>query len=398
MKAKITQKSVEAATPKEQPYELHDTSLVGFVLRVQPSGTKSFIAQWRRGRRKTLGRFPVMTVATARQRAMQVLAEAAEHGEPQLAKPADGATLTLRAYIENEYRPWAAANRKSGNAACNRILSAFAKFRDKPLEAITASAIEKWRTKRLEGGVTNVTVNRDIACLKSSLSKARAWGILDKDMLADVKLAREDHSRVRYLTDDENKRLREALAKRDAEGIAARARYNQWRSERHMETLPVLADGDYRDHLTPAVLVSLNTGLRRGELTQLDWTDINFKDKVLTVRAAAAKSGKARHIPLNKEAVQVLKQWQQQTGDEGRVFAFESAKKSWQGVLDDAEIKNLRWHDLRHDFASQLVMAGVDLNTVRQLLGHADLKMTLRYAHLAPSHLAAAVERLGGSA
>ena len=78
----------------------------------------------------------------------------------------------------------------------------------------------------------------------------------------------------------------------------------------------------------------------------------------------------------------------------GRIFEVGDIKKAWAAILTDAGIADFRFHDLRHHFASRLVQAGVPLNTVRELLGHADLKMTLRYAHLAPQDTASAVERL----
>jgi len=99
-------------------------------------------------------------------------------------------------------------------------------------------------------------------------------------------------------------------------------------------------------------------------------------------------------VPLNAEALAVLKQWASQTGDAGSVFGVASVKSSWGSLLIAAKVQNFRFNGLRHHFASRLVMAGVDLNTVRELLGHADLTMTLRYSHLAPEHLAAAVARL----
>jgi integrase len=257
--------------------------------------------------------------------------------------------------------------------------------------------VEKFRSRRLKEGKAAATVNRDVAALKSALSKAVEWKILDEHPLKPVKLRKVDNARVRYLGErdqGEEARLRDALAKRDRDAIAARARGNEWRKARGYELLPVLPVGGYADHLTPMALLALNTGLRRGELTSLTWEDVNLPAKRLTVRAAAAKGGKRRDVPLNREACDVLTRWQKQIGDSGIVFNVLDVKKAWQAVLADANIAGFNFHDLRHTFASQLVVAGADLNTVRELLGHADMKMTLRYAHLSPEHKAAAVELL----
>jgi site-specific recombinase XerD len=90
-----------------------------------------------------------------------------------------------------------------------------------------------------------------------------------------------------------------------------------------------------------------------------------------------------------------MTRWVRQTDGTGAVFEPNDVKKGWNALLDEVGIKAFRFHDLRHDFASKLVSKGVDLNSVRELLGHADIKMTLRYAHLAPDGLAAAVAKLG---
>ena len=128
------------------------------------------------------------------------------------------------------------------------------------------------------------------------------------------------------------------------------------------------------------VLLSLNTGLRRGELFNLEWRDINSSLSLLTVRSEGAKSGRTRHIPLKGISREVVEKWKQQTAGKGLVFhspltgkRFVDAKEAWKNLMLEAQITNYRWHDMRHSFASKLVMAEVNLNTVSELLGQRTL-------------------------
>ena len=139
----------------------------------------------------------------------------------------------------------------------------------------------------------------------------------------------------------------------------------------------------------------MNTGLRRGELLSLSWTDIDLQEKLLTVRGAFAKSGDTRYVPLNDEVQSLLKNWQKDSIKTERVFPVTTSfKTSWAALLERAKVTRFRWHDLRHHFASRLVQAAVPLNTVRELLGHGSLTITLRYAHLAPNQTRDAVAKL----
>jgi integrase len=394
---KLTSRMVNGLLAQCEPYRVWDVDVPQLFVRVQPSGIKSYNVQWSRASSKSLGKHPAKTVEAARVAARAILNDASENGVPEAAKRR-AKVATFRDFLDKEFEPWASANQKSGARAAKRLSGVFADWLDKPLSEVNAWVVEKFRSRRLKEGKAAGTVNRDVAALKSALKKAVDWKFLDEHPLKTVKLRKVDNARVRYLGErdqGEETRLRNALAKRDRNMIAARSRGNEWRKARGYELLPVLPVGGYADHLTPMVLLALNTGLRRGELTSLTWEDINLPKKRLTVRAAAAKGGKRRDVPLNREARDVLTRWQEQTGEEGVVFNVRDVKKSWAALMTDAKVEGFNFHDLRHTFASQLVMAGADLNTVRELLGHADMKMTLRYAHLSPEHKAAAVELLG---
>ncbi|MFC1690406.1 tyrosine-type recombinase/integrase, partial [Pseudomonadota bacterium] len=235
--------------------------------------------------------------------------------------------------------------------------------------------------------------NRDLSSLKASLQKAFDWELLDNHPLARLKPLKVDRRPlVRYLTQGEEKRLYAALQARDSLMREARVSGNKHREERGYELLPNL--GIYADNLTPLVLLAINTGLRRGELWNISWQDIDLRKKMLTVRGKKAKSGQTRHIPLNDAAVDALKIHRGDVVPMPNVPVFGNAefRTAFNAVLSKAKIQNFRFHDLRHTFASKLVMAGVALNTVRELMGHSSMDMTLKYAHLAPKNLRDAVD------
>jgi integrase len=399
MRVKIDADFVKEVKPKERPIEARDTILRGFILRVQPSGVKTYLVEYARHKRIVIGQAAAISAAEARKEAGKRIAEYIKGTDPMEAKKAARA-FTLETFVAERYRPWAESNLKHSKETLRKISVFYPDFGSKRLNEVTAWGLEKYRSSRLKGGTSPSTVNRELDTLRAALSKAVQWGLLSTHPMATVKRSRVDSSAtIRYLSAEEGKRLRAALD--DREGVRRKQRedFNAWRRERGYDTFPEYQN--FTDHLKPIALLAINTGLRRGEIFNLKWADIDFVGRILTVTGKTAKSGKTRHIPLNAEAYSVLQGWFQQRGAGDLVFPardggrLDNITSAWERLLKQAEIEGFRFHDLRHDFASKLVMAGVDLNTVRELLGHSDIKMTLRYAHLAPEKLAAAVAKLG---
>lgn len=399
MKAVISARLLasSAVQPKQKPFEIVDRDLRGFLLRVQPSGAKSYVVQIARGRRVTIGAVGHMTPMQARERAEKVLGNVA-HSLPPLAGLDPDSQATLGTFIEHTYKEWVHANRpKTAAASLHRLERCFDPWYSRPLQQITAELVEDWKTGRLKDGRAATTVIRDIASLSAVLTRAVKVRKLESNPVRNVDKPRVDRRpKVRYLSEEEEARLRVALSERDDESKAERLTANEWRRQRAREPLPALPH--YADHLTPAVLLSMNTGLRRGELLSLRWADINFREKLLTVDGGGAKSGDTRHVPLNSEALQVIEKWKVQAVQAlqlDRVFPVRTSfKTAWRSLMKRASISRFRWHDLRHHFASRLAQAGVPLNTIRELLGHGSLAMTLRYAHLAPNQGRDAVAKL----
>ncbi|MDL2263695.1 site-specific integrase [Synergistaceae bacterium OttesenSCG-928-I11] len=407
MQYKLTQSYVQNLKPKSEPYRVRDTVIKGLMVIVNAGGKKSYFLDYNRlnGKKSMyrIGDATLFTVAEARDMARNFLADLSTGKDPTDLSE----ILTLRQLVENIYGPWLLDNRKAGKGTLEMIKFNFEFLFDKPIDKITIAHIEQWRTQRKKkDGVKSSSLNRVIGALQTALNWAIKRGMLENNPLAKLERLTESDTvtKVRYLTEAERGRLMKTLNDREIELRKARESHNRWCKERDLPLWPVYRDNQFVDHMQPLILMSLYTGIRKNSMLSLIWDDINFEDKMILVRAATAKNEKQYYVPMNEVVFRLLTTWKNQskrTSANDLVFPSPKTGKkmnncdtAWESLLKKAEIENFRWHDMRHDFASQLVMSGVDLNTVRELMGHADLKMTLRYAHLAPEIKKRAVDNL----
>ena len=407
-KQRLTESSIKDLPIESVRYRVWDTLKPNLLVETMPSTKKVFRVYYRhKGKPKfsTLGAWGSITLEQARILATSQLGDAAkgvdlvEHKRSAIQQEKRDHLLVLETFIEEIYEPWATTSLKWGHEPPTLVRRKFSWLLAKPMSKIGVSEIIKWQSQEIKRGLSPSTVNRVLAALRGVLTKAVEHGVLEHNPIAKVKNLRQvDEQRIRYLTESEEERLRGALRKRNHEKVEGRLSGNRFRAQRHYPKMDEISG--YADHLEPLVLLAMNTGMRRGELFLLTWNKVDFENRVLTVSAATAKSSKTRHIPLNIEAMEVLKTLHSPRA-RGLVFPnpqsglpMVTIKTAWGHLMSEADITDFRFHDLRHHFASRLVMAEVDLNTVRELLGHATLEMTLRYAHLAPEHKAQAVAML----
>lgn len=147
-------------------------------------------------------------------------------------------------------------------------------------------------------------------------------------------------------------------------------------------------------------MTALHTGFRASELLSLTWKDIDFRRHMITVRATYAKNGESRVIPMNGVLTDTLRTSRIKADKSDHVFCsrqgtpYRSFRTAFERAVREAGIEDFTFNDLRHTFASRLVMAGVDLPTVQELMGHKDISMTLRYTHLSSDHKQRAVKAL----
>src|SRR5256885_475214 len=316
--------------PQSKPFEIYDSRLPGFTLRIQPSGVRSYFARFGRNRRVVLGKVGTLAPEEARERCQKVLGNVA-HGRHPLHGLGGTDGITLGMFIADTYTTWVNASRPRTAADTLEKLYRHSRpwYRD-PLAAITVERVEAWKARRLNEGRSPSTVLRDLFTLSSVLRRAVKAGELTENPVRRVDKPRVDRrGKVRFLDQAEESRLRNALMERDFEMQNHRTCGNNRRQTRHEPMLPPLTH--FGDHLTPAVLLSMNTGLRRGEVVKLRCGSVDFNRRLLTVEGRNAKNRQTRHVPLNDEAVSVLRRWREQSGTGARVFdvatGFQTAGK-----------------------------------------------------------------------
>ncbi len=226
-------------------------------------------------------------------------------------------------------------------------------FGDTKLRDITVPLIEGYMRHRLEAGVSQPSVNRELTIMKKMFSLALDWELADKNPFSRVKFFKEaGRAKQRILELDEERAL--------------------------LTKCP--------DYLRPILFTALNTGMRRGEILGLRWADVDLAAGILTARET--KNGKPRLIPLNDPLASELRGIRATGPDSELVFPnpetgkpFVDIKKSFKAACAELGIFDLRFHDLRHTYATRLVEAGADVATVRDILGHSSIKVTDRYTH-----------------
>jgi integrase len=219
---------------------------------------------------------------------------------------------------------------------------------------------------------SDASVNRTLACLRHMLQKAVEWDMMEQNPFEKGKtlLFKENNQRLRYLDEDEIPKLLEKC----------------------------------QPHLKSIIECAINSGMRKGEILSLKWNQI--KDGLIYLQKT--KSNKARQIPLNDDLEDLFKRMKSeqkpkgdnvvgmdgkpvQTHNSNYVFSYKGkpvndVKRAFNKALDDAGIQDFRFHDLRHTFASHFVMRGGSIKSLQEILGHKDIKTTMRYAHLSQEH------------
>lgn len=356
-------------------FEIFDSLLKGLYVDVLRNGRMHFRVRYRfHGKPKviTLGDARVLTVEEAREAARDILRKAHAGADPKLGDvPTDG--MTIREFFVTQYLPFVRSYKRSWETDESMIRNhVIPRLGSRLLSQLTQGEIAQAVNELRDAGYAPGTCNRFLVLIRYGFTLALRWenAGITRNPAKDLVNLREDNRIERYLTIKQSQALFEGV--RDSpNGI-----------------------------LLHIIQFLIMTGARKREVLDAQWCDVDIEQKLW--RIPKTKSGKIRHVPLSGEAIRVLLEVKSMAQTESAyVFAnpatgkpFVSIYYSWDASRKRAGIPEFRIHDLRHSFASFLVNAGRSLYEVQQLLGHADIRTTSRYAHLSRERLMEAVETI----
>lgn len=269
--------------------------------------------------------------------------------------PAEKTTLeeVINSYIANE-----APTHKGGEAEIlrlNKFMRDQTKLIQRGMATLKTEDFEAYRDRRLKK-VAPATVKRELSMLHSAIEKVRKKLGLHENPISDVKRPRVRNNREVRLFADEEKVLLEAL------------------------------DDCINPWIKPAVILAVETAMRRSELLNLQWEDVNLRTRV--ARLHDTKNGEARDVPLSSRAVETLKALPRTMSGLVLPISFESLKNAFERARKRADLEHVNFHDLRHEAVSRLFERGWNVMEVAAVSGHKDLQSLKRYTNLRATDLA----------
>lgn len=401
---KLTKKTVDALLPTNRAFVVYDTDLAGFGCRVMPTGSKSWIVEYRphgggRGvskKRITLAKTGTLTAEQARKAAADILAKARLGADPAADHAKRRASITVADLIsafeaEHVHGKLKAKTGKSYAAGLSLLRRAHGAVK---AEALTRSQIATLHAKQRE---TPIAANRALAAWSKMFSWAASRGLVPEghNPAKGIERYREER-RERFLTGEELARLGAALVEAETVGLP-------WDVDESKPTAKHLAkESNRRTKLDPFVVAAIRlllfTGARLREILDAKWEQVDSERRAIFLDDS--KTGR-KTIYLSEPALEILAGLPR-VGGNPHIIAGANAgapradlKKPWASICRVSGLKGVRIHDLRHSFASYGAGASLGLPIIGKLLGHNQAATTHRYAHLDVDPLRRAVETIG---
>ena len=362
----LTQKALESLSPKEKPYLVRDDEIKGLVVKVYPTGTKTFfldVLVEKRHEMFKLGAWPDLNVAQAREKAKKMRGDLAQGKNPKAEKK-EG--VTLGEFFE-VYMNRHGNEKKSAKEYRSLYRQHIDQWKNYPLQGITRHKIESLHRKA--GQETPVRANRLLALLSSIFVQASLWGYHRGENPCKGIRKFKEVSRDRFLSGEEFGRFFEALEISESE--------------------------TFKDF----VLLALFTGARRSNVLSMRWKDIDFERSVWKIPGELSKNGDPMQIPLGPDVLDILRKRRAETSSvfvlpgPGAKGHYMEPKRAWETLLKRAALEDLRIHDLRRSMGSWMTIGGTSLPIVGKALGHKTSQATSIYARLNLDPVRAAMDQ-----